>query len=76
MSSLVCLKAWTVSLIFLFTEDLTVTSSATVYLVVLVEEGLGLIWENLVWMLSADFIPLFLLVWSLLTQSLLCLCWQ
>ena len=76
MSSLVCLKAWTVSLIFLFTEDLTVTSSATVYLVVLVEEGLGLIWENLVWMLSADFISLFLLVWSLLTQSLLCLCWQ
>ena len=44
----------------LFTEYLTVASSADMYLMVLVEEGLGSLWENLVWMLTDEFIPFFL----------------
>ena len=57
---MVCLKAWNLSLSFRFTEDLTVASSAYLDSIVLVEEGLGSIWNNLRWMLISDFLPFFI----------------
>ena len=60
MSGAFFLKAWTAYLSCLFTGVLDVSLSPVMDSVLLVEEGLGLLWNNLGLMLSANFLPLFL----------------
>ena len=60
LSNLVYLKAWNAYPSCCLTEDLTVASSTTMDSMVLREKGLVLLWDNLVWMLRADFLSLFI----------------